>query len=144
MTTPEILGSGNIVAHGVDIVDLVAFSRLIGLLQGTMLWDRYYTPGEWEAAGSGRHVEKLASRFAIKEAILKALGTGWGSGIAFTDVEVITLLTGAPTVALHRKPLTLATSFGITKWLVSASHTRTFAIASAIALNGSSATNQLS
>lgn len=144
MTSPEILGSGNIVAHGVDIVDLVVFSRLIRLLQGTMLWDRYYTPAEWEEADSGRNIEKLGSRFAIKEAVLKALGTGWGSGIAFTDVEVITLLTGAPSVSLHRKPLTLAASLGITKWLVSASHTRTLAIASAIALSRSSATNQLS
>ena len=100
-----------------------------------MLWNRYYTPSEWEDAGAGRHVEKLGSRFAIKEAILKALGTGWGGGIAFTDVEVITLLSGAPSVSLHRKPLTLATSLGITKWLVSASHTRTHAIASAIALS---------
>lgn len=144
MTPSEILGSGNMAAHGVDIVDLVAFSRLIRLLQGTMLWDRYYTPAEWEEAGSGRHIEKLGSRFAVKEAVLKALGTGWGSGIAFTDVEVITLLTGAPSVALYRKPQTLAANLGITKWLVSASHTRTFAIASVIALSGSSATNQLS
>lgn len=100
-----------------------------------MHWNRYYTTAEWEDAGSGRHVEKLGSRFAIKEAILKALGAGWGGGIAFTDVEVITLLSGAPTVSLHRKPLTLATSLGITKWLVSASHTRTLAVASAIALS---------
>jgi len=137
MTLPlENMHSGNIVAHGVDLVDLEAFSRLIRLLQGTMLWNRYYTPAEWEEAGSGRHIEKLGSRFAIKEAILKALGTGWGGGIAFTDIEVVTLPTGAPSASLHRKPLAISASIGITKWLVCASHTRTLAMASVIALRG--------
>ena len=135
-TALEIQHAGNVVAHGVDIVDLKSFSRLVKLLQKTMLWDRYYTSAELEETGYDRNIEKLASRFSIKESVLKALGVGWGNGVAFIDVEVITLVTGEPSVVLHRKPLVVARNLGITKWLVSASHGTSFAIASAIATTG--------
>lgn len=65
---------------------------------------------------------------------MKALGTGWGDGIAFTDVEVVSQRTGAPTVVLHRRLVAIATEQGIVRWLVSASHTTAVAMASVIAL----------
>jgi holo-[acyl-carrier protein] synthase len=83
---------------------------------------------------SGNRLEKLASRFAIKEAVLKALGTGWGDGIAFTDVEVVSQRTGAPSVVLHCRLVAIANEQGIAHWLVSAGHTCAIAMASVIAL----------
>ncbi|MDD1786749.1 holo-ACP synthase [Burkholderia gladioli] len=125
---------GNVVAHGVDVVDMVDFSRLM-MGQGDGFLDRYFTPGELAAADEGgNRIERLASRFAVKEAVLKALGTGWGDGIAFTDVEVISQRMGAPSVLLHRRLTAIANEQGIGAWLVSASHTPSIAMASVIAL----------
>ena len=125
---------GNVVAHGIDVVDVADFSRLLNEQAGDFL-DRYFTPGELATANEGgNRIERLASRFAIKEAVLKALGTGWGDGIAFTDVEVVSQRTGAPTVVLHRRLVAIADEQGIVRWLVSASHTTMVAMASVIAL----------
>lgn len=130
----RILSFPNVVAHGVDIVDTRDFACLVDKQAGWHL-DRYFTTEELAAVSdAGNRAERLASRFAIKEAVLKALGTGWGDGIAFTDVEVVSLKSGAPTVVLHRRLVTLASERRIANWLVSASHTSTFAIASVIAV----------
>ncbi|APP80623.1 holo-ACP synthase [Xanthomonas hortorum] len=130
----QLLAFGNVVAHGVDVVDMADFSRLMNEQAGGFL-DRYFTLGELATANEGgNRIERLASRFAIKEAVLKALGTGWGDGIAFTDVEVVSQRTGAPTVVLHRRLVKIADEKGIARWLVSASHTTAVAMASVIAL----------
>lgn len=124
----------NVVAHGVDVVDTSDFARLMNE-QAEHFLNRYFTSAELITADEGgRRIERLASRFAIKEAVLKALGTGWGNGIAFTDVEVVSQQTGAPSIVLHRRLVTVAEERGIAQWLVSASHTSTVAIASVIAL----------
>lgn len=124
----------NVVAHGLDVVDMADFSRLMNE-QASAFLDRYFTPGELATADEGgNRIDRLASRFAIKEAVLKALGTGWGDGISFTDVEVVSLQAGAPTVVLHRRLVVIANERGIVRWLVSASHTSVVAMASVIAL----------
>jgi holo-[acyl-carrier protein] synthase len=129
------LNLGNVVAHGLDVVDMADFGRLINVLGGNFL-DRYFTSGELAAADEGGNkAERLASRFAIKEAVLKALGTGWGNGVAFTDVEVISQRTGAPAIVLHRRLIEIAKERRINRWLVTASHTSAVAIASVIALD---------
>ena len=126
---------GIVVGHGLDVVDIEDFSRLLKKTASNFL-DRHFTDAEIAAAGGGvNQAQKLAGRFAVKEAVLKAFGVGWGNGIAFTDVEVITLRTGAPTVALHRKLAELETQNGISGWLVSVSHTSTVAVASVIAVS---------
>jgi holo-[acyl-carrier protein] synthase len=128
------LNFGNVVAHGLDIVDMADFSRLMNE-QASDFLDRYFTPAELAIAGEGgTRIERLASRFAIKEAVLKALGTGWGDGVAFTDVEVMSQRTGAPSVVLHRRLVAIASEQGIVRWLVSSSHTAAVAMASVIAL----------
>ena len=128
------LKPGNVVALGLDVVDMADFTRLMNEQADDFL-DRYFTRGELTTADEGgNRIERLASRFAIKEAVLKALGTGWGDGIAFTDVEVVSQRTGAPTVVLHRRLVAIADEQGIVRWLVSASHTTTVAMASVIAL----------
>lgn len=123
-----------IVGHGVDIVDISDFNRLFTEKMLPFL-NRNFTETEIANAGVGvNRVAKLAGRFAVKEAVLKALGIGWGDGIAFTDVEVITLETGAPTVRLYRRLAELETKHQIVDWLVSTSHTSFVAFASVIAL----------
>lgn len=130
----QLLNFRNVVAHGVDVVEIADFSRLVDK-QASNFLDRYFTSAELATADvGGDRIERLASRFAVKEAVLKALGTGWGDGIAFTDVEVVSQRSGAPAIKLHRRLVTIAGELEIAQWLVSASHTSTIAIASVIAL----------
>jgi holo-[acyl-carrier protein] synthase len=76
-------------------------------------------------------VEKFSSRFAVKEAIMKALKVGWGNGIAFTDIEVITETSGALSIRLHRKLEEIQAQRGIKYWS-GTSHSRSTVIASVI------------
>ena len=121
--------------HGVDIVDTDRLARMLNE-HGDRFLTRCFTAGEREyvAAHPKRRVEHLAGRFAAKEAVLKALGTGWSGGIAWTDVEVVRHGNQPPTVQLHGEAARQATGRGITEWWLSLSHIHTHAVASAIAV----------
>lgn len=124
---------GVVIGHGLDVVDIDDFSRLLVNSARSFL-DRHFTDDEIATAGVGvAQGQRLAGRFAVKEAVLKALRVGWGDGVAFTDVEVVTLESGAPTVRLKRKLAALAAERAITEWFVAVSHTSTVAVASVIA-----------
>ena len=93
----------------------------------------YFTDSEKESIKDNiNSLEKFASRFAVKEAVLKALKTGWGNGIAFTDIEIITDNTGSMSIKLYRKLELISKEKGIKYWCVSTSHTRTTIMASVI------------
>ncbi len=128
----------NALAHGVDIVEV---SRIADMLErhADRFRERVYTAAELAAAdakttNSNTRLIHMAGRFAAKEAVMKALSTGWGQGVGFTDIEILAAPTGAPTVTLHNAALAHAQSLGIRSWLISISHTSTHAIASAIAI----------
>jgi holo-[acyl-carrier protein] synthase len=122
-----------VVAHGVDIVDIHDFAFTAD--SSKQILSRIFTDLELEDAGSGAtRLERLAGRFAAKEAILKALGRGGGSGIALTDVEIRTNRFGAPIAILRGPALELAHSLGITEWLVTTSHSGNVAVASVLAI----------
>ncbi len=124
-----------IVGHGVDIVEVGRIARMAAE-HGDHFVSRCFTPAEAAYSDSGkRRDEHLAGRFAAKEAVLKALGTGWRNGIAWTDVEVVLLPSGQPTVRLHGAAASAAGEQGITRWLLSISHTAQYACASAIGTN---------
>ena len=98
--------------------------------------DRVFTPDEIAYCESSRKrsAEHFAARFAAKEAVLKALGTGWRDGIAWTDIEIRRDPAGVPSVHLSGQAASLAAAAGITRWLISLSHTADLAQASAIGL----------
>jgi holo-[acyl-carrier protein] synthase len=82
--------------------------------------------------------QHFASRWAAKEAILKALGTGWRRGINWRDIEVRTRAGGHPAVAMRGGARDIIEKLGISQILVSLSHCRSHATAYAIAMtNGS-------
>ena len=101
---------------------------------GTRFVQRCFTEAEREYAESGprRRAERYAVRFACKEAVLKALGTGWRSGITWRDVEVRREPSGQPKLALSGRCADLAAELGIVEWHVTLSHTSTNALASVI------------
>lgn len=122
-----------IIGHGIDIVEVNFFQRFGSEFPESAL-DRYFTASELALAGTGpNRAEHLAGKFAAKEAVLKALGTGWIDGIAWTDIEIVAGPSGAPNIVLHARCSELAASQGVACWSLSISHTMTVAIASAIA-----------
>lgn len=126
-----------IIAHGVDIVECARIERIWRDHQQTFL-DRIYTPAEQDyCVNCKTPVVRLAGRFAAKEAVLKALGTGWRGGIEFRDIETLPDPLGKPLVMLHHKTALLARTLGIDHVLVSISHTGEYAVASAIAVGAS-------
>jgi holo-[acyl-carrier protein] synthase len=126
----------NLVGIGIDVVDLREIEELLEMHGEHAL--AQFTQAELAYAGTGpNRIERLAARHAAKEAVMKALGVGWDDGIAWTDIEVCTTPTGAPTIQLHGGALELASQAGVSSWLVSLSHSETVAVASVVALTHS-------
>jgi holo-[acyl-carrier protein] synthase len=129
----------NIVAHGIDLVDRARIEQMLDR-HGDRFLNRIFTAAEQAYASANRDtVEKLAGRFAAKEAILKLMGTGWRGKIAWTDIEVTNNPAGQPQVKLTGEVERLAGKLGIEYISVSITHTANFAIASAVALTQSDA-----
>lgn len=124
-----------IVAHGIDLVDFPRIDEMIKR-HGAKFLDRIFTENEQQYAEDNRDkTEKLAGRFAAKEAILKLMGTGWRGKIAWTDIEVINNKLGQPLVTITGEVKKIADSLGIKHITVSITHTANFAIASAVAIS---------
>ena len=123
-----------IVAHGIDLVDCPRIEELVKR-HGARFIDRVFTAKEQAYAEANKNtIEKLAGRFAAKEAVLKLVGTGWRGKIAWTDIEVINSPTGQPEVILRGEVQKIAEKISIRHISVSITHTANFAIASAVAL----------
>ena len=123
-----------IVAHGIDLVDCPRIEAMVER-HGERFIERVFTAAEQAYAEANKNgIEKLAGRFAAKEAVLKLMGTGWRGKIAWTDVEVINNSSGQPEVTLGGEVEKIADKLGIKHISVSITHTANFAIASAVAL----------
>ena len=123
-----------IVAHGIDLVDCPRIEDMIKR-HGERFISRVFTVAEQDYAEKNKDkIEKLAGRFAAKEAILKLMGTGWRGKIAWTDIEVVNNAAGQPEVVLTGEVKKIANKLCIKHISVSITHTANFAIASAVAL----------
>ena len=123
-----------IIAHGIDLVDCPRIEEMVAR-HGERFVQRIFTAAEQAYAESNKNkIEKLAGRFAAKEAILKLMGTGWRGKIAWTDIEIINNSSGQPEVTLAGEVEKIADKLGIKHISVSITHTANFAIASAVAL----------
>ncbi|MBO7680041.1 MAG: holo-ACP synthase [Thermoguttaceae bacterium] len=122
-----------VIGIGTDITEIDRISQMVERHARSFL-DRVFTPNEQLYCGSGAAAcERYAARWAAKEAVLKALGTGWSVGIAWTDVEVVKLPSGAVSVALTGGAARRAEELGITEVLLSVSHGKKHAVAFAVA-----------
>jgi holo-[acyl-carrier protein] synthase len=123
-----------IIAHGIDLVDIAHTAQLLTDPTDQLL-TRCFTPHEQETVGTGTdRAARLSGRLAAKEAVMKALGTGFSGGVGFLSIEVVTLPSGAPTIVLHGAAQKHAEMLGISSWLISTSHEGDMAIASVIGL----------
>ncbi|MFW6146719.1 MAG: holo-ACP synthase [Planctomycetota bacterium] len=124
----------HVVAHGIDLVETARVAA-VHARHGERFLERVFTPGEQAyCLERKRSREHLAARFAAKEAVFKALGTGWRDGIAWTDVEVVNAPGGAPSVRLAGRCARIAAEQGLSAFLLSITHTADHAMASVIAL----------
>ena len=123
-----------ILGYGVDIVELGRVERLLASPDNDWLL-AVFSPDEQRAADAPpARVRYFAGRYAAKEAVAKALGTGISGDIAWTDIEVLREPTGAPIVRISGGALNAASGKHISRWLISISHTGEYAVASAIAV----------
>jgi len=118
---------------GIDIVEICRFERAMKR-SGERFLARIFTEAErlYCESRSRRAAEHFAARFAAKEAVLKALGTGWAEGIQWIDIEIVHDSRGTPGVELHRAALKRFRALGASGIFLSISHTRQSALAQVI------------
>lgn len=118
------------VYSGVDIIEVDRIDRAI-LRHGQRFFDRFYT--HQELIDAGGRTPALAARFAAKEAVAKALGTGIGQ-VGWRDIEIRIGPNREPYLQLYGYADRLANDMGLEVWSISLSHTHYHAVAVAIAL----------
>jgi holo-[acyl-carrier protein] synthase len=123
-----------ILGIGTDIIECLRIAQMIER-HGERFVSRVFTPLEIEYCASRRAAtQHYAGRWAAKEAIMKALGTGWVRGVNWTDIEIRNEPGGKPTTAFRGGVRDLVASIGLTDVMLSISHCRTHAVAYAIAV----------
>ncbi len=123
-----------IIGIGTDITECLRIARMIER-HGELFIDRVYTTEEIRYCQNRKQTtQHFTGRWAAKEAILKALGTGWRKGISWRDIEIRNEPGGRPVVAVRGGVKDAVEQLGVTEIQVSISHCRTHATAMAIAL----------
>jgi len=125
-----------IISSGVDLAEV---SRIEAALEDPRIGRRFrarvFTEKEIAYCESKRRgkYESYAGRFAAKEAVMKALGRGWGAKVRWLDIEVLRARSGKPEILLHDKAAKLAEELGIRRWTLSLTHTKQHGLALVIA-----------
>lgn len=136
---PEVVGRYlanvmNLIGHGIDLIECSRIEHILRQHPERFL-ARILTPAERAYCEKMKHpVPRIAGRFAAKEAVLKMLGTGWRGQIAWTDIEIANDEAGQPHVTLSGYSKEVADRRGITRILISITHTDNYAAASAIGI----------
>ena len=125
-----------IISTGIDLAEVDRIqSALEDSRSGRRFRDRVFSEKEiayCEKKRRGKY-ESYAGRFAAKEAVMKALGRGWGAKVRWLDIEVARARSGKPEILLHDKTAKLAEELGIRRWALSITHTKQHGLAFVIA-----------
>ena len=133
---PSLGSEALTVGVGIDLVDLAAFSKLRDSGGDAFLQSAWTAS---ERLFTKESSERLAARWAAKEAIMKALGCGLGD-LDPLDIEIVNEPSGAPAVVLHRNAQAAAEVLGVATWQVSLCHEDGWAVALAVAQRSTAAT----
>jgi holo-[acyl-carrier protein] synthase len=117
------------IRSGIDFIEVERIDRAI-LRHGDRFFDRFYTPQE--ILDSGGRTPALAARFAAKEAVAKALGTGIGE-VGWREIEIVNGPLREPILKLHGRAKEISQRLAVDYWSVSLSHTHDHALAVAVA-----------
>lgn len=118
--------ASTVLGVGIDLVELAEFQTSV--LRRPSVARLVFSSRELAACTGRRRVERLAARFAAKEAAFKAVGTGWANGMSLRDVEVVSTMRGAPRLVLRGELRRRVRSLGGTLH-VSLSHSGDYATA---------------
>jgi holo-[acyl-carrier protein] synthase len=123
-----------IVALGMDLARIDRMDEVLER-RGGRFTARVFTDGEvaYCERRASRRAQHYAGRFAVKEAVMKALGTGWARGVRWRDIEVVRAPGAAPVVVLHGRAGEIAAARGIARFHVTITHDAGIAAAVAIA-----------
>ena len=125
----------NIIGIGIDATDLPRVAEILARY-GDRFLRRVFTDGEIAYCTKRRDpVPHLAGRFAVKEAAMKALGTGQSRGVIWKDIEVVRS-SGPPRLKLHGGAARRADEMGVRHSLVTITHSETLAFAQVLLLGG--------
>ena len=117
---------------GIDIIEIKRVKKTIDRWKEHFL-ERVFTKGELKYCLKKKFPEiSFAGRFACKEAVMKALGTGLSKGMGWKDFEIVQGNKGKPELSISKK---IEKQFGKPKFLISLSHSKEYAVAVAILLN---------
>ena len=123
----------SILGIGTDITECLRIAQMIER-HGELFITRVYTEHEIGYCSSRTAAtQHYAGRWAAKEAVLKALGTGWRRGISWRDIEVRNAPSGAPSIVVRGGAREVFDQMGISRIHISISHARSHAVAYAIA-----------
>lgn len=112
-----------IVGTGIDICEVDRIRKAVERW-GDRFVRRIYTPGEIAyVSRKANKYERMAARFAAKEAGMKAIGTGWRGGVRWQDFEVVNQRSGKPTLQFHGKAKQYADRLGVQNIALSLTHT---------------------
>ena len=115
-------------------VDLVGVRRLKAARRRAGFDARIFTPAERARARRRADADlHLAGRFAAKEAVMKALGTGWTAGVTWQGIEILSGKAGEPLLTLKGRAAGRARALRIRRWHLSISHDAGIALAVAVA-----------
>ena len=122
----------SVVGIGTDIVDIRRIAKMSSNAQ-QRLAKRILTEKEFQHYLTLKQPERfLAKRWAGKEAVAKALGTGIANGVSFQHIEIVSLAPGQPTLGLTSQALALANELAATSWHISLSDEVKYATAFAV------------
>ncbi len=123
-----------IIGLGTDIVEITRIGQMIER-HGELFLQRVYTETEIRYCQQRKEaMQHYAGRWAAKEAVMKTLGTGFTRGVGWQDIEVANRRSGQPKIVLSGGAKEFAAQRGIDEILITISHCRTYATATAIAL----------
>ena len=125
--------AGSVVGTGIDLVEVARFRQMLEQWRGRFTRRVFLEAERRYCESRPRPWMHYAVRFAVKEAVAKAFGTGISPELGWQDIEVVAdPATRAPSVRFSPKGRALAARRGIARVLVSLSHTHDYAVAQAI------------
>ena len=125
-----------VVSVGIDLIEVERIMKAVDDPRiGSRFRQRVYTQAEIDYCEKKRRgkYKSYAGRFAAKEAVMKALGRGWGAKVRWLDIEVARSRSGKPEIVLHDKTAALANQLGIRRWALSITHTAQHGMAYVVA-----------
>ena len=123
-----------VVSTGIDIVDIERVKKLAAE-HGEKLKQKVFTPEEINYCETHADPDiRFAGKWAAKEAVVKALGTGWAHEVLYKNIEIVNDSYGKPVVRLHGKAATIAKTKQIDRISISVAHEKLYAVAVAVGI----------